>query len=216
MKPAIQKLLILGTTLFATEVADIVSDVPSFQVVGFVENMDPERCRETLIGLPVIWVDDLVDLVGSHYSVCGLGTTQRSRFIKQAGKYGIPFATVVHPSARISSESSVGEGTIISAGVIVASYSHLGRHVLVNRGTLIGHHTEIGDYNSIGPGSNIAGSCRVGEATYIGMSATVLDHITIGSHVVVGAGSVVTKDVPDNVQVVGVPAKIVKENIEGK
>jgi acetyltransferase-like isoleucine patch superfamily enzyme len=48
------------------------------------------------------------------------------------------------------------------------------------------------------------------------MGALVLDHISIGSHSIVGAGAVVTKDVPDNVQVVGVPAKIVKQNIEGK
>jgi acetyltransferase-like isoleucine patch superfamily enzyme len=38
-----------------------------------------------------------------------------------------------------------------------------------------------------------------------------LPKVSIGSNVIVGAGSVVTKDVPDNVMVVGIPAKIVKE-----
>jgi acetyltransferase-like isoleucine patch superfamily enzyme len=48
------------------------------------------------------------------------------------------------------------------------------------------------------------------------MGAVVIDHLTIGAHSVVGAGSLVTKNVPDRVQVVGVPARIVKENIAGK
>lgn len=216
MKRPVQPLLILGTRTLAVEIADLVSEIPDYEVVGFIENMKPERCRETLEDLSIIWVDDLADLTGSHYAVCGLATTHRSRFVEQVAKYGIPFATVIHPSARISTKSSLGEGTIISVGVIIAAHTHLGRHVLVNRGALIGHHTEVGDYVTIHPGANVAGACRIGEATYIGMGAVVLDRITIGSHSVVGAGAVVTKDVPDNVQVVGVPAKIVKENIEGK
>jgi acetyltransferase-like isoleucine patch superfamily enzyme len=48
------------------------------------------------------------------------------------------------------------------------------------------------------------------------MVVNVLDRITIGEHSVVGAGSVVTRDVPDHVQGIGVPAKIVRENIQGK
>src|SRR5574344_421400 len=45
---------------------------------------------------------------------------------------------------------------------------------------------------------------------WIGAGATILRGITIGENSVVGAGSVVTKDVPDNVIVVGNPAKIIK------
>ena len=216
MARPVQQLLILGARTFAVEVADLVSEIPGFRLSGFVENMEPERCREPLEGLPVIWVEDVADMAHSHWAVCALGTTHRSRFIEQAAEYGIPFATLVHPSARISSKSSLGEGTIVSAGVIIAARTQVGRHVLVNRGALIGHHTEIGDYCTIGPGANLAASCRIGQATYIGMGAVVLDHISIGSHSVVGAGAVVTKDVPDHVQVVGVPAKIVKEDIQGK
>jgi acetyltransferase EpsM len=191
-------LLVLGTRTLAVEIADIAADIPGVRVAGFVENLNRERCQEKLEDLPVLWVDDLAPLAQSHKAVCGLATTHRSRFVAQVAVYGIPFATVIHPLARISSKSAVSEGSILSVGVIVAACTHLGRHVLVNRGALIGHHTEIG------------------EATYIGMGAIVIDHITIGSHSVIGAGAVVTTDVPDHVLVVGMPARVVKENIPGK
>jgi acetyltransferase EpsM len=209
-------LLLLGTRLLASELADLVSEIPEFKLVGFVENMERERCAEELEGLPIHWVDDTADLIDTHWAVCALGTTHRSRFVEQAANLGFRFATLVHPSSRISSQSSVGEGGIISPGVIIASHTRLGRHVFVNRGVLIGHHNRIGDYVSIMPGANIAGACHIGEATYVGMGALVLDHVRIGAHSIVGAGAVVNKDVPDHVQVVGVPARIVKENITGK
>ncbi len=56
----------------------------------------------------------------------------------------------------------------------------------------------------------------IGEATTIGKGTVAIDHSTIGVHSVVGAGAVVTMDVPDHVLVVGMPARIVKENIAGK
>jgi acetyltransferase EpsM len=209
-------LLILGTRTFAVEVADLAADIAGVRVAGFVENMEPERCRETLQALPVIWVDALAELARTHSAVCGLGTTHRSRFTDQAAAHGIPFATLVHPLARVSRSSVLGDGTIVSVGAIIAAHTRLGRHVVVNRGALIGHHTAIGDYVTIGPGANVGGNSRVGEATYIGIGAVVVDHVSIGVHSIIGAGAVVTKDVPDHVQVVGVPARIVKENVAGK
>jgi acetyltransferase EpsM len=216
MDAATRPLLILGTRVFAVEIADLAGDIPGVRVAGFVENMDRDRCRETLEGLPIFWVDALAELAQMHSAVCGLGTTHRSRFTDQAAAYHIPFATLVHPRARVSSKSVVGEGTVISVGAVIAARSHIGRHVVVNRGALIGHHTVIGDYVTLGPGANVAGKCRIGNATYIGIGAVVIDDLCIGTHAVVGAGAVVTKDVPDHVQVMGVPARIVKENIPGK
>lgn len=46
---------------------------------------------------------------------------------------------------------------------------------------------------------------------WIGAGATILPGVTIGQNAVVAAGAVVSKDVPDNVVVGGVPAKIIKE-----
>jgi acetyltransferase EpsM len=209
-------LLILGTRTFAEEVADWVSAVPKTRVVGFVENMDKDRCVRPLLGLPVYWIEDIGDLATNHQAVCALSTTHRSRFVQQAAELGMAFTTVIHPGTNVSGLSQIGEGTIIGPGVVIGSHTQLGPHVIVNRGALVGHHTSIGTFCSIQPGANVAGACTLGEATYVGMGAVILDHLSIGSHAVIGAGAVVTRDVPDRVQVVGLPARIVKENIEGK
>lgn len=54
-----------------------------------------------------------------------------------------------------------------------------------------------------------AKSVTIGNDVWFGGSITVLPGVTIGNNVVVAAGAVVTKDVPDNTLVAGVPAKII-------
>ena len=75
---------------------------------------------------------------------------------------------------------------------------------------------QIGDYVSIQCGANIAGRVRIGDRAWISMSSVILDGTTVGSGSTVGAGAVVTKDVPDSVQVLGVPARIVRTETEAK
>lgn len=208
-------LLVLGTRMLSQEVADIATDA-GFDVVGFVENLERERCREKLNGLPIHWFNDIGELAATHYAICGLATTHRDRYVADVAQLGLRFATVVHPAARVSSTSTLGDGTIVSAGAIIGAHTVVGSHVLVNRGVMVGHHTRIGHYTSLQPGANVAGACRIGDRTYVGMGAVVIDHLTVGSGSVVGAGAVVVKDVPDNVQVVGVPARVVKHELDGK
>ncbi len=50
----------------------------------------------------------------------------------------------------------------------------------------------------------------IGNNVWIGGSVTILSGVTIGNNVVIGAGAVVTKDVPDNCVIAGVPAKVIK------
>nr|WP_303234909.1 DapH/DapD/GlmU-related protein [Methanosphaera cuniculi] len=52
----------------------------------------------------------------------------------------------------------------------------------------------------------------MGKRCWIGTNAIILPGVTIGDNVIVAAGSVVTKDIPDNMIVGGVPAHIIREN----
>lgn len=58
--------------------------------------------------------------------------------------------------------------------------------------------------------TDIAKHVVIGDDVWIGGNETILPGVTIGNNVVVAAGAVVTKDVPDNCVVGGMPAKIIK------
>lgn len=210
-----EPLLVLGTSDFSLVVADIAEDA-GWAVAGFVENMDRARVEAGLDGRKVTWFEDLHGLTGSHQAVCGLGTTRRSKFTAQAEAQGMRFATVIHPTAHVSSRSTLGPGCIVSPGGVVAGYSTLGSHVVLNRGAMIGHHTTIGDFCSVQAGAQVAGRCTVGEATWVGIGAVVSDHLNVGRGSVIGAGAVVITDVPSGVMVVGVPAQVIREGIESR
>jgi acetyltransferase EpsM len=207
-------LVILGTHAFAEEVADLARQADGAGPVGFVENWDRGRCAEPLLGLPVTWIDDAGPLAERHEAVCAIGTTARIGFVEQAAAVGFSFRQVRHPSAVVAAGAAIGAGCILGAGTVVGTATRVGEHVILNRGALIGHHTTIGDFVTVSPGANIAGRATIGSRAYIGMGAIVLDDRTVGEGAVVAAGAVVTRDVPAHTQVVGMPARIVKEGIE--
>lgn len=69
-----------------------------------------------------------------------------------------------------------------------------------------GHPTSIEDRHSL-----IPKPIHIKKNAWIGANATILQGVTIGENAIVAAGSVVSKDVPDNTIVGGIPAKIIKE-----
>jgi acetyltransferase EpsM len=206
-------LLILGTGAFAEEVADLVQIGNSYELAGFIENMDRKKTTTRLLGLPIHWVEDAEGYAGTHDVVCAIGTTTRRSFVDQATGLGFRFAKIRHPSAIVAASAEISSGAILGAGVIVGAHSRVGPFAIANRGVLIGHHTLVGDCVTISPGANIAGRVRIHDMAYIGMGAIVLEDRTIGTGSIVGAGSVVTRDVPAATQVQGVPARVVRERV---
>lgn len=208
--------VVLGSGRFAVEVADLVVQAGEDEVVAFVESWDRTKCDESLLGLPVRWIDDAAALAEGHRAVCGIGTTQRYVFVEQAIAMGFGFARIIHPSAVISPTAEIGDGCIVGAGAVVGASTRLFSHVILNRGALIGHHTIVGHFVTVSPGANVAGSVTIDDRAFIGMGALVLDHMRVGTGAIVGAGAVVTRDVPAHAQVQGVPARVTKENVDSR
>jgi len=120
------------------------------------------------------------------------------------------FKTLIHPSAVISKESSIGDGTVVYAGVVIQPNTTIGKHVIVNTSASIDHDNYIADFVHVAPKAALTGHVEVGEGSFIGAGAVVIPKIKIGKWCTIGAGSVVIKDIPDNAVVVGNPAKIIR------
>lgn len=87
--------------------------------------------------------------------------------------------------------------------------------IYIGDGTLIGHNVVLAtinhDMNPEKRGINYPKPIKIGKNAWIGANATVLPGVTIGDGAVIAAGAVVTKDVPDNCVVGGIPAKLIRK-----
>jgi sugar O-acyltransferase (sialic acid O-acetyltransferase NeuD family) len=120
---------------------------------------------------------------------------------------GVRPISLLHRTAFISSDASIGEGSQVLAQSALCANSRIGRAVIINTSASIDHCTIIGDGAHIGPGAVLAGEVVVESFVFIGAGATILPRIKIGKGAVVGAGAVVTKDVATEQVVVGNPAR---------
>lgn len=104
----------------------------------------------------------------------------------------------------IRSYCTIGEGFFIGhwGTIVVNEKVKIGRNVNISQGVTIGQ---------LNRGKRM-GTPVIGNEVYIGPGAKILGNIVVGNNVAIGANAVVLDDVPDNVCVAGIPAKIVSMN----
>jgi sugar O-acyltransferase (sialic acid O-acetyltransferase NeuD family) len=115
--------------------------------------------------------------------------------------------TAVHPTAFIARDAIIGTSCQILAHATICTEAKLADSCIVNSSATIEHDCNLAEGVHVGPGAKLAGLVQVDKFSFIGTGAIVLPRVKIGKNVVIGAGAVVTKDIADNLTVVGNPAK---------
>ncbi|MDZ4153192.1 acetyltransferase [Methylicorpusculum sp.] len=187
----------------------------SAEIIGLTD-IDDKKVGKLVMGVQIIGNDnDVFDYpMDSILLINGLGSigvnSSRRKIFERFISNGYKFASVIHSSAIVSTDSVLSEGVQVMAGAVIQPICHIGKNVLINTGAIVEHDCQIGDHAHIATGSTLSGGVIVGTSSHIGAGATVLQGIKIGEFSIVGAGATVISDVPAGVTVVGVPARQIK------
>ncbi|MES2761320.1 MAG: acetyltransferase [Bacteroidota bacterium] len=211
-------MLIVGAKGFSKEVLEVLYQNDLHDDVVFYDDISNDLSEKLYGRFKVLTnMDDAklyFEKVNQQFTI-GIGNPLlryklSAKFIQAGGV----FTSTISPKASVGHfGNQISEGCNIMTGAIITSDVTIGMGCLINLNCTIGHDTIIGDFTELSPGVNISGNCRIGKFSNLGTNAIVLPKITIGDNVVVAAGAVVTKDVPDNSMVAGVPA-VLKKNLD--
>ncbi len=115
----------------------------------------------------------------------------------------------VSPRDLIKRGAKIGNNVQIWSSKIDKNHAFLleiGNNVTISDARILLHDGS----TKIPLGYSKIGKVVIGNNVFIGADAIILPGVTIGDNVIIGAGTLVNKDIPSNVVVVGIPAKIIK------
>ncbi|MBQ3784445.1 MAG: acyltransferase [Lachnospiraceae bacterium] len=176
--------------------------------------------------LYTLWIRNFVGHLGEHSKICYPCSLQGG------GQKNISIGdyTTIQGSSILGCWTKYGEQEFPNASITIGNHCSIGEYnhitacnkITIGDGLLTGRYVIISD-NSHGGLSeeeaDIAPSKRdlkskgevvIGNNVWLGDKVAVLSGVHIGNNVIVAANAVVTKDVPDNSVVAGVPGRVVK------
>lgn len=203
-----RKLLILGAGGHGLVVADAATKMDLWSEVKFLD--DNENIKSQIPRIVIGKITDVKKFKDSFQDVfVAIGdNNHRLKLIKEIISEGINIPVIQHPSSIISSYSEMDSGCFLAANSVLGVGAKLGLGCIINNGATVDHENILADCVHISPGAHLGGEVKVGECSWVGIGASIREQVSIGANVMVGSGAAVVGDVEDNLQVVGVPARV--------
>ena len=210
-----RKLVIWGASGQARVVADIVRLRAEYEIVGFLDDVNPGRAGTLFCDAPILGGREQLEVLrdrGVDACILGFGNSDiRLKLAALVRSKGYELPTACHPQAIIAAGVPIGDGTVIRAGAVVDPGVVVGANAIVGPCACVGHDSQLSDGVRLSVGSIVAGKVSIGRASMLGAGAAVRDRIRIGEHVLVGTGAAVVRDIPDGVVAYGNPARVIRK-----
>lgn len=179
---------------------------------------DPDKHGRSLLGVEIVGGLELLaaaDPARDEVASFVARTTARRAAVRvKLESYGLPFATLIHPSvdtlgAQLASDVIVYEHATISPEV------RIGESSVVFMGAVVGHESTLGRGCVCAAGSVLNARVELGDGVYVGTNASILPEVRVGARSTIGANTVVIGAVPSDSTVIGVPGEVFEPRLAG-
>ena len=207
----VKNLIIIGAGGFGREMfaaaREAVGYGEDFAIKGFLDG-NPDALRG-YAGYPaIIGTPETYEISDDDVFITALGSiSARRRCAAMIEKRGGKFISIVHRTASLGPNVTVGDGSFIAHNAVLTADISVGRHSCVFHGSVIGHDTSLADYTHVYSLVSVGGGVRIHEGSSVFPGARIVPRVAIGEGSTVGIGSAVMRDVPPGVTVFVVPAE---------
>ncbi len=208
------RIVILGAGGQARDTRWLVEELnragKGFDFVGFVvSDLTKLGPHDSSVLGDETWLDEHADEVDGL--VLGIGSPgPRARVAARLAERHprLEWPNLIHPSTQMDwSSATLGRGIMIAANVVGTVNIRIDDFALLNPSVTLGHEGHVGEACVMNHASGISGGTVLEPEVLVGTGARVLQYLRVGRGARVGAGAVVTRDVPPDQTVVGVPAR---------
>ena len=206
---------IWGATGPALVVEDILNQNDQYEIVGYIDNLNPNRKGEPFGCATVLGGEEVFDALAPRGVTRAIIAFANGKAKLQAAarlrSKGFSLITAIHPSASVARTARIGAGTIVRAQAVVGPNAGVGENCIIGYGAIVSHDCVVADGCHLSSGVNLGGNCR--------SRVRVLDrnrrhapsiHELLGRTRFWALDTVATRDIPGSVVAFGVPAKVVR------
>lgn len=184
-----EEIILVGYGGHAQSIADCIERDGRFRIIGYTEKEEqpsPYVYLGTDDVLKSFWEQGIKNVaVGIGY--LGKGDL-RERIFYILKSIGFQFPVIIDPSATVSRNARLGEGSFVGKKAVVNAGATIGKMCIINTAAVIEHGCRVGQFSHIAVGSILCGQVTVGEGVLVGANATVIQGQNIPSRKIVPAG----------------------------
>lgn len=209
-------MIVIGAKGFAKEVLEVLHQLDKLENLVFYDDVNTDVPEKLFGKFPVLRtiqeVSNYFKTIDNKFTI-GIGNpVLRKKLYDKFTSLGGNCTSTICSKAYIGNyDVQIGIGTNLLSGVIVSNSVTIGKGCIIYYNSIITHDSKMGDFVEISPNVTLLGRAKIGSYSQIGANSTILPDVIIGQNVIVAAGAVVTKNVPDNSMVAGIPALTKKE-----
>lgn len=208
------KLVFIGAALSIGEISQIVYALnrkgASYEILGALDDNSALHGQESQ-GVRVIGglemaasMNDVKFLhaIGSHKT-----RMKRLEIVDRTGLSPDRFETLIHPSANVYPDVTIGNGCIIHAGVTVAQRAVLSDFTILTFNAVVGPSAILGAGAMVASLAFVGSRAKIGPCSFVGASSAIAEDVVIGPGAMVGMSTAVYRPVSAGMFVLGNPAR---------
>jgi len=199
-----KNLVIIGAGDLGKEIVWLVEDInkvmPRYLILGFLDD-DPDKLGEEFYGYRVLGGSERLEELNEKsqiYAVIAIqdGTIRR-RIVSEHPEF-TRWETIIHPSAVVSSSSTVGMGSILFPQVSVSVDSRLGCFGVYYIRATVCNDCCVGNYTSLMCGASVLEHAEIGEECFLSAGSCVYPHVRLDNRIQIAVKEAVMEDRKDS------------------